>query len=72
MLKSGQREKNLTRARHNVAIEWKSAGEHVRIEDRVVVRDEDGELAWEDFHAKLAHEHRTGPSCSQVCNVRRH
>ena len=61
ILKRRQEEKNHRRAQHNAAIKRKSAGKHVPIGDKVLMKEADSKPAREGIHAKLAHEHWTGP-----------
>ena len=61
ILKRRQEEKNRRRARHNAAIKRNSSGEQAHVGDKVLVKEADSKLAREGIHAKLAHEHWTGP-----------
>ena len=61
LLKRRQEEKNHPRARHNAAIKRKSTGEHVGVGDEILVKEADSKLAGDGIHAKLSHEHWTGP-----------
>ena len=38
-----------------------SSGEQARVEDTVLVKEAESKLVREGMHAKLAHEHWTGP-----------
>ena len=61
VLKKRQEDKNKRRVRHNAAIGRQSPGERARVGDLMLVKEADSKLAREGTHAKLAHEHWTGP-----------
>ena len=61
ILKKRQEDKNKRRVRHNAAIMRHSSGERARVGDLMLVKEADSKMAREGTHAKLAHEHWTGP-----------
>ena len=61
ILERRQEEKNRRRARHNAAIKRGSSGQQTRVGDRVLIKEAVSKLGREGIHAKLAHEHWTGP-----------
>ena len=61
ILKRGQGEKSRRTSRHNAAMQRSSSGKQTRVGNRVLFKEAASKRGREGIHAKLAHEHWTGP-----------
>ena len=61
ILERRKEENNRRRARHNAAIKRSSSDLQTRVGDRVLIKEAPSKLGRDGIHAKLVHEHWTGP-----------